>query len=150
MSSFPQGTKPRLIQVALAEVGTAETGNNETKYGKFMKADKLPWCGSFLNWCADQAGVKVPNVVSTRAGAEAFQKRKQWHTTPKIGDFVTLDLPEGLKISTKTPIKQKIKFIPGQPYGQVTWQIKLEEEGMKKVTISRSNGVTLSKEIRVR
>lgn len=69
---------------------------------------------------------------------------------PKIGDFVTLNLPEGLKISTKTPIKQKIKFIPGQPYGQVTWQIKLEEEGMKKVTISRSNGVTLSKEIRVR
>jgi hypothetical protein len=45
MSNFPQGTKPRLIQVALAEVGTAETGNNETKYGKFMNADKLPWCG---------------------------------------------------------------------------------------------------------
>jgi hypothetical protein len=44
--TFPQGTKPRLIQVALAEVGTAETGNNETKYGKFMNADKLPWCGS--------------------------------------------------------------------------------------------------------
>ena len=74
MSNFPQGTLPRLIQVALAEVGTAETGNNETKYGKHMKADKLPWCGSFLNWCADQAGVKVPNVVSTRAGAEAFKK----------------------------------------------------------------------------
>jgi hypothetical protein len=73
--TFPQGTKPRLIQVALAEVGTAETGNNETKYGKFMKADKLPWCGSFLNWCAHEAGVKVPNVVSTRAGAEAFRKR---------------------------------------------------------------------------
>ena len=91
MANFPQGTLPRLIQVALAEVGTAETGNNETKYGKFMKADKLPWCGSFLNWCADQAGVKVPNVVSTRAGAEAFQKRKQWHTTPKIGDFVFFD-----------------------------------------------------------
>jgi len=89
--TFPQGTLPRLIQVALAEDGTAAIGNNETKYGKFMKADKLPWCGSFLNWCADQAGVKVPNVVSTRAGAEAFQKRKQWHTTPKIGDFVFFD-----------------------------------------------------------
>jgi hypothetical protein len=37
------------------------------------------------------AGVKVPNVVSTRAGAEAFRKRKQWHTTPKIGDFVFFD-----------------------------------------------------------
>jgi hypothetical protein len=39
----------------------------------------------------DQAGVKVPNVVSTRAGAEAFKKNKQWHTTPKIGDFVFFD-----------------------------------------------------------
>ena len=91
MSNFPKGTLPRLIEVALAEVGTAETGNNETKYGKFMKADKLPWCGSFLNWCADQAGVKVPNVVSTRVGASAFKELKQWHTTPKIGDFVFFD-----------------------------------------------------------
>ena len=80
-----------MIEVALAENGVAETGNNETKYGKHMKADKLPWCGSFLNWCADQAGVEVPNVVSTRAGAEAFKANKQWHTKPKIGDFVFFD-----------------------------------------------------------
>ena len=91
MSSFPQGTLPRLIEVALAEVGTAETGNNETKYGKHMKADKLPWCGSFLNYCSDIAGVDVPNVVSTRAGAEAFKKMNRWHATPKIGDFVFFD-----------------------------------------------------------
>jgi hypothetical protein len=89
--SFPSGTLPRLIQVALAEVGVAETGDNETKYGKHMKADKLPWCGSFINWCADQAGVDIPNVVSTRAGAAAFQKMKRWHTTPKIGDLVFFD-----------------------------------------------------------
>ena len=41
--TFPQGTLPRLIQIALAEVGTAETGNNETKYGKFMKAEVVKW-----------------------------------------------------------------------------------------------------------
>ena len=89
--TYPQGTLPRLIQVALAEVGTAETGNNETKYGKHMKADKLPWCGSFINWCADQAGVDLPNVVSTRAGADAFRKMKRWYTEPKIGDLVFFD-----------------------------------------------------------
>lgn len=89
--TFPQGTLPRLIQVALAEVGTAETGQNETKYGKHMKADKLPWCGSFINWCADQAGVDLPNVVSTRSGADAFRKMKRWHTEPKIGDLVFFD-----------------------------------------------------------
>jgi hypothetical protein len=89
--TFPNGTLPRLIQVALAEVGVAETGDNETKYGKHMKADKLPWCGSFINWCADQAGVDIPNVVSTRAGADAFKKIKRWHDTPKIGDLVFFD-----------------------------------------------------------
>ena len=91
MSNFAQGTLPRLIQVALAEVGTAETGNNETKYGKHMRADKLPWCGSFINWCADQAGVDLPNVVSTRAGADSFRKMKRWHTEPKIGDLAFFD-----------------------------------------------------------
>jgi hypothetical protein len=88
---FPNGTLSRLIEVALAEVGTAETGNNETKYGKHMKADKLPWCGSFINFCAEMAGVDLPNVVSTRAGADAFKKMKRWHTEPKIGDLVFFD-----------------------------------------------------------
>ena len=33
----------------------------------------------------------MPNVVSTRVGASAFKEMKQWHTTPKIGDFVFFD-----------------------------------------------------------
>jgi len=49
---YPQGTRAAMIEVALAEVGTIETGENLTKYGKFTKADGLPWCGSFVNWCA--------------------------------------------------------------------------------------------------
>ena len=35
--------------------------------------------------------MNVPNVVSTKVGAEAFKKNKQWHETPKIGDFVFFD-----------------------------------------------------------
>jgi hypothetical protein len=35
--------------------------------------------------------VDVPNVVSTRAGADAFKKMRKWHDTPKIGDFVFFD-----------------------------------------------------------
>ena len=54
-----QGTAARLIEVATAEVGTVEgPKDNETKYGKFTKADFQPWCGSFVNWCANEAGVK--------------------------------------------------------------------------------------------
>ncbi len=37
--TYPQGTSARLIEVAAAEVGTIEEGDNLTKYGKFTKAD---------------------------------------------------------------------------------------------------------------
>ncbi len=47
MSNYPDGTNARLIEVAAAEVGTIEEGDNLTKYGKFTKADGLPWCGSY-------------------------------------------------------------------------------------------------------
>ena len=39
---YPQGTAAALIAVALAEVGTVETGENLTKYGKFTKATDYP------------------------------------------------------------------------------------------------------------
>lgn len=93
-----QGTAARLIEIAKAEVGTIEgPKDNETKYGKFTKANFQPWCGSFVMWCADQAGVKVPNTVYTPAGAAAFKKAKAWFDadvdTPQPGDIAYFDFP---------------------------------------------------------
>jgi len=92
--TYPTGTAARLIEVALAEVGTVEEGDNLTKYGKFMKADGLPWCGSFVNWCADQAGVKIPSMVSTAAGANKMKDLGRWITDkPQVGDLCFMDFP---------------------------------------------------------
>jgi len=53
----PKGSAARLIQVAKSQVGYIEgPKDNETKYGAFTKANFQPWCGSFVMWCADQAG----------------------------------------------------------------------------------------------
>jgi uncharacterized protein (TIGR02594 family) len=93
-----QGTAEKLIEVALAEVGTVEgPKDNETKYGKFTKADFQPWCGSFVNWCANEAGVKVPNTVYTPGGAAAFKKKGAWIdgdvADPEPGDIAYFDFP---------------------------------------------------------
>jgi hypothetical protein len=93
MSNYPDGTNARLIEIAAAEVGTIEEGDNLTKYGKFMKADGLPWCGSFVNWCAAQTGVKIPNVVSTAAGAHKFKEMQRWSTMPQLGYLAFMDFP---------------------------------------------------------
>ena len=92
--TYPTGTAARLVEVALAEVGTIEEGDNLTKYGKFMKADGLPWCGSFVNWCADQAGIKIPSMVSTAAGANKLKDIGRWITDkPQVGDLCFMDFP---------------------------------------------------------
>ena len=91
--TYPQGTNARLLEVAAAEVGTIEEGDNLTKYGKFMKADGLPWCGSFVNWCADQAGVKIPSMVSTAAGAHRLKEVNRWSNMPQLGHLAFMDFP---------------------------------------------------------
>lgn len=89
-------------KLAMIEAGTKEIGyvegpkDNETKFGAFTKANFLPWCGSFVMWCANEAGVKIPSVVGTAAGAEAFKKLKKWEPVgyhPKVGDIAFFDFP---------------------------------------------------------
>jgi len=87
-----------LVEVALKEVGTIEgPKDNETKYGAFTKANFLPWCGSFVMWCANQVALKIPNCVSTQAGAKAFLDKGQGQAaeeaTPLPGDIVFFDFP---------------------------------------------------------
>lgn len=94
-----KGTAAALIEVAQKEVGTIEgPKDNETKYGAFTKANFLAWCGSYVMWCANQAGVKVPNTVSTVAGAAAFKKMGTWFEadcgqSPQPGDILYFDFP---------------------------------------------------------
>lgn len=91
--TYPQGTAAALIAAALAEVGTIEQGDNLTKYGQYTGANGLPWCGSFVNWCANQAGVKIPNMVSTAAGAQKMKDQLRWQLTPHLGDLCFMDFP---------------------------------------------------------
>lgn len=92
------GSAARLLEVAKAQIGVVEgPKENQTKYGAFTKANYQPWCGSFVMWCANQAGVKVPNTVYTPAGADGFKKLKAWQdadsATPQPGDIVFFDFP---------------------------------------------------------
>ena len=92
------GQRLDFIAIARGEIGVIEgPKDNETKYGAFTKANFLPWCGSFVNWCANEVGLKIPNCVSTVAGATAFMKKNQWEKAeeaiPLPGDIVFFDFP---------------------------------------------------------
>jgi len=92
------GQRLDFIAVAKGELGVIEgPKDNETKYGAFTKANYLPWCGSFVNWCANEVALKIPSCVSTVAGATAFMKKNQWEKAeeaiPLPGDIVFFDFP---------------------------------------------------------
>ena len=92
-----KGSAGLFIQIAKSQIGVIEgPRDNETKYGAYTKSNFQPWCGSFVNWCANQAGVKIPNTVYTPGGAAAFSSAKKWVPAPKApkpGDGVFFDFP---------------------------------------------------------
>lgn len=92
------GQRADFIEVARTQIGVIEgPKDNETKYGAFTKANFLPWCGSFVMWCANEVGLKIPSVVSTFNGAQAFIKKDQFEkaevATPFPGDIAFFDFP---------------------------------------------------------
>jgi hypothetical protein len=92
------GQRADFIAAAQSQVGVIEgPKDNETKYGAFTKANFLPWCGSFVMWCANEVGLKIPSVVGTFAGAQAFIKKDQFEkaeeATPFPGDIAFFDFP---------------------------------------------------------
>jgi hypothetical protein len=93
------GKKEDFVAKAREEIGTVEVPENKTKYGKFTGYDGQPWCGSFCMWVANEVGVKIPNVVSTMAGAEKFKGTGAWSNAetakPQPGDIVFFDFVEG-------------------------------------------------------
>jgi CHAP domain/Putative peptidoglycan binding domain len=93
VTTNPQGTAARFLEVALSQVGVIEgPKDNETDYGAFTGHNFQAWCGSFMMWCAKQAGVTIPDTVYTPNGAAAFKKAGTWADAatahPQPGDLI--------------------------------------------------------------
>jgi hypothetical protein len=142
-----KGTAALMVEVATKEVGYVEgPKDNETKYGAFTKANFLPWCGSFIMFCANEAGVKMPNTVSTMAGAASYKKMGTWtdatEADPQPGDIVYFDFMAG-----GAPIEHVGLVIKNNGDGTVT-TVEGNTAGEKKKSTSERNGGEACKKIR--
>ena len=79
-----------IIGVALTQVGYTEGSNNYTKYGVWYGLSNSPWCGMFVSWCANEAG--IPSSVLKRTGLAnpknfglTYQSGNEY--TPQKGDL---------------------------------------------------------------
>jgi len=142
-----KGTSALMVEIALKEEGYVEgPKDNETKYGAFTKANFLPWCGSFCMWVANEAGVKIPNTVSTMAGAAGFKKLGTWTDAaaakPEPGDIVYFDFVAG-----GAPIEHVGIVVKDNGDGTVT-TMEGNTSGDKKKSGSQANSGEAVKKIR--
>jgi|GEM_PF-893026 len=91
-------TAERVLAVALAEVGYKEGEGNNSKYGKWNGRNYIAWCGSFVSWCAHQAGVPTTSIKSysnnCMAEVKWFKSEKRWKDSsykPMPGDIIFID-----------------------------------------------------------
>jgi cell wall-associated NlpC family hydrolase len=135
------------VTKALNEVGYVEgPKDNETKYGAFTKANFQPWCGSFVMWCANEVGLKIPSVVSTSLGVSKFQGLGAWSIAetykPQSGDLVFFDFVKG-----GNPIDHVGIVVKDNGDGTIT-TVEGNTSGDKKKASSERNGGEVVQKIR--
>lgn len=88
-------TANKILEIAAHEVGYAEGKNNDNKYSAAYGKNHVQWCGWFVKWVFDKAGLKIPNPAYTPAGAEGFKSLHAWHEKgkPQPGDCLFMDFP---------------------------------------------------------
>jgi len=95
----------KVIEVALAEVGTLEHPVNKTKYGKWYGLDGQPWCAMFVSWCFAEANATNLIAQSPKgyAGCESFEAwaKAKGLTVPvaqvQAGDILLFDFSHANK-----------------------------------------------------
>ena len=67
-----------ILEVAKQELGYEESGNNNTKYGKWFGLNNQPWCAIFVSWCYDQAGLVKSVTAQTKKGFASCDVGLKW------------------------------------------------------------------------
>lgn len=127
-----------IIKTAETEIGTAETGNNNNKYGAALGQNNVAWCGIFVGWCIKQVTGSTPEFSYASAGTYAYAARKNgWGTyhaygsgyEPKRGDIFIENYDGGNYAShvgfVRSSSGSKFDTVEGNSSNKVNTQTKI-------------------------
>lgn len=91
--------REKVIELAYNEILYTEDpiNSNKTKYGQWFGLDGLPWCGIFVSWIYDKAGLPLPKIgfdkgfASCQMAVNYYRDKKRITLKPKLGDLVFFD-----------------------------------------------------------
>lgn len=111
------------LKIAVGELGTTEypAGSNNVKYNTWFYGRevrdtatvKYPWCMAFVQWCFDQAGLRLPHMTASCNNLLSWYRKfrpNQVVRDPKPGDIIIFSfghtgIVESVAASTITAIE---------------------------------------------
>lgn len=98
------GPGSKIIEIASKEIGTTEDPPNSNRvkyntwfYGKEVSGPNYPWCGTYVSYVYDKAGMPLGNIGYTKGFAgcpTAVSTISKWGrevTIPEAGDIAFFD-----------------------------------------------------------
>lgn len=93
-----------IVRIAISQIGVKEKATNNVKYNTWYYGGKVSgssyaWCGVFISWCADQAGIPqsvIPKSASSNYFCNWYKDRGLYTKysssyVPKVGDLIFID-----------------------------------------------------------
>ena len=77
-----------IVETASAELGYAETGDNDTKFGKWYGMNNQPWCAMFVSWVYHKVGLSASVAASTKKGFASCDAGLKWFAKTRLTSTV--------------------------------------------------------------
>ena len=148
-------TASKAVSVAKKEIGYRESGNNLTKYNKWLGKISgyphdgygYPWCASFQSWIVEQAGgkpgVDAPRTAGCAVAVSWFRSRGRFYgrtSTPKVGDWVFYGSGGSEHVELVVEVSgSSIVTIGGNTTGNIGDGNYANGDAVARKTVSRSN-----------
>lgn len=67
-----------VLEIAKAEIGYKEAGNNDNKYGKWYGLNNQPWCAMFVSWVFNKAELGKKITAQGEKGFSSCDAGLKW------------------------------------------------------------------------
>jgi CHAP domain len=143
------GSAATMVAEARKHLGYRETGNNDTKFNRWLGRIAgyphggfgYPWCSSFLAYCLahSQNSAAGPRTALCSAGVAWFRSRRRFRSVPKVGDFVYYGPGGKTHVELVAAVKRRsITTIGGNTGGSIGGAY-FNGDGVYERTVARSS-----------
>jgi putative peptidoglycan binding protein len=146
------GSAQSMVAETTKHLGYRETGDNDTKFNRWLGAIKgygsggfgYPWCHSFVSYClahSDNAGAG-PRTAGCVSGVGWFKQQGRFSGEPHVGDLVYYGANGGTHVELVVGVSaDSLQTIGGNTSGSVDGKTFFNGDGVYRKKVMRTSRI---------